>query len=171
MNSQKIFEDKIFVVSNPVKFRDELQDLMKLTAGIIRDETKLKAGLNRVLQLNEEFYSKDNITKEFNINYEDSDYYADAENIVLTYQVKSSLVVCEAIIKSALMRQESRGAHYRSDFPKIDEEKWACNIYCSRKFDEEMVLFKHNVKEMKGELADFLSTHVNVKAEHHREFE
>ncbi|MDN5844869.1 MAG: FAD-binding protein [Candidatus Nitrosocosmicus sp.] len=168
-NGQKIFKDKIFVVNNPVKFRDELQDLMKLNAGIIRDETKLKAGLKSVLQLNEEFYSKDNITKEFKPSDIDDDM--DAENIVLTYQVKSSLVVCEAIIKSALMRQESRGAHYRSDFPKIDEEKWACNIYCSSssEFGEEMVLFKHNVKEIKGELADFLSTH--VKAEHHREFE
>ena len=45
---------------------------------------------------------------------------------------KVSLVVCEAIIRSALMREESRGAHYRSDFPKVDDEKWDCNIYCSK---------------------------------------
>ncbi|MDF0679866.1 MAG: FAD-binding protein [Candidatus Nitrosocosmicus sp.] len=177
--SQIIFEDKIIVVNNPEMFRDKLQDLMKLNAGIIRDETKLKVGLNGVLKLKEEFYSKDNIAKEFKPSDIDDD--VDTENIVLTYQVKSSLIVCEAIIKSALMRQESRGAHYRSDFPKIDEEKWACNIYCScsrgstsdsqRKFGEEMVLFKQDVKDIKGELADFLSTHVNVKAEHHREFE
>ena len=44
------------------------------------------------------------------------------ENVALTLEVKSSLVVCEAIIRCALMRQESRGAHYRSDFPNIDDE-------------------------------------------------
>ncbi|WP_320410463.1 hypothetical protein [Candidatus Nitrosocosmicus oleophilus] len=30
------------------------------------------------------------------------------------------LIVCEAIMRSALMRQESRGAHFRSDFPNAD---------------------------------------------------
>ena len=54
----------------------------------------------------------------------------DVENVVLTWQVKSSLIACEAIIKSALMRQESRGAHYRSDFPKLDDQTWKINIYC-----------------------------------------
>ena len=90
------------------------------------------------------------------------------KKIVLTLEVKSSLVVCEAIIRSALMRQESRGAHYRSDFPQLDDEKWKVNIYC-RAEGKEMVLFKENVKEIKGPLLDLLKTY--VKAEHHREFE
>ena len=83
-------------------------------------------------------------------------------------EVKSSLVVCEAIIMCALMRQESRGAHYRSDFPNIDDDKWKVNIYC-RKEGRDMVLFKDNVKEIKGPLADLLNSH--FKPEHHREFE
>lgn len=66
------------------------------------------------------------------------------------------------------MRQESRGAHYRSDFPEMDEENWNVNIYC-KKVGKEMVLFKRNVKEIKGPLADFIKTH--AKAEHQREFE
>jgi succinate dehydrogenase flavoprotein subunit len=76
--------------------------------------------------LKEFFYAKDNILKEFKINHD-----SNAENAVLTSQVKSSLVVCEAIIRSALMRQESRGAHYRSDFPNLHDEKWKVNIYCT----------------------------------------
>ena len=91
-----------------------------------------------------------------------------AENVVLTWQVKSALAVCEAIIRSALMREESRGAHYRSDFPKVDEEKWDCNIYCSR-VGPEMILSKQNVKEIKGPLTGLLKAH--VKPEHQREFE
>jgi succinate dehydrogenase/fumarate reductase flavoprotein subunit len=92
------------------------------------------------------------------------DYNGNGEkNVVLTSQVKSSLVVCEAIIISALMRQESRGAHYRSDFPNLDDEKWKVNIYC-RKEGREMVLFKQNVKEIKGPLADLLVAH--IKPEH-----
>ncbi len=162
VNNQKRFEDGIFVVKEPVKFRNEIQELMKLNAGIIREETKLKNGLKRILKLKKEFYSKDNILREFKIDDDD------AENVVLTWQIKSSLVVCEAIIRSALMRQESRGAHYRSDFPKLDEEKWKVNLYC-RKVGREMVLFKQNIKEIKGPIADLLKAH--VKPEHQREFE
>jgi succinate dehydrogenase/fumarate reductase flavoprotein subunit len=73
-----------------------------------------------------------------------------------------------------LMRQESRGAHYRSDFPKLDDEKWKINIYCRKEGKgtsaaEKMVLFKDNIKEIKGPLADYLKSH--VKAAHHRTFE
>jgi succinate dehydrogenase/fumarate reductase flavoprotein subunit len=46
------------------------------------------------------------------------------------------------------MRQESRGAHYRSDFPNSDDDKWKVNIY-SRAEGKEMILFKQNVKEIK----------------------
>src|SRR5215211_5912455 len=162
INNQKEFEDRIFVVKEPIKFRDEIQELMKQYAGIIRGETKLQNGLKRILELKDEFYSKDNILKEFKIDDDNGG------NVVLSWEVKSSLVACEAIIRSALCRQESRGAHYRSDFPNIDKEKWNVNIYCRRE-GREMVLFKQNVREIKGPLADLLDAH--VKPEYHREFE
>src|SRR6476620_7623754 len=168
-NKKKEFDDnQIFMVKEPIKFRNEIQELMKQNAGIIREEIKLQDGLKRILELKNEFYSKDNIIKGFEIDDDN------AENIVLTWQVKSSLISCEAIIRSALMRQESRGAHYRSDFPKINDEKWKVNIYCRNEGERgvgatEMALFKQNVKEIKEPLADLLLAH--VKAEQHREFE
>ena len=161
-NNQKEFDDEVFIVKEPITFRNEIQELMKQNAGIIREETKLQNGLKRILELKNEFYSKDNISKEFKIDD------GNGEDIFLTWEVKSSLVVCEAIIRGALMRQESRGSHYRSDFPKLDDEKWKVNIFC-RKEGREMVLFKDSVKEIKGPLADLLEAH--VKPERHREFE
>jgi succinate dehydrogenase / fumarate reductase flavoprotein subunit len=162
----------IFFVKEPIRFRNKIQELMKQNAGIIRERARLQDGLERILQLKNEFYShKLNINlKDFKID--DNDIY---ENIVLTWQVKSSLVICEAIIRSALMRQESRGAHYRSDFPRLDDERWKVNIYCRKEgmgafaAEAKLVLFKHNVREIKGPLADFLESH--VKAAHHRTFE
>jgi len=38
----------------------------------------------------------------------------------------------EIVIRSALMREESRGAHYRSDFPNKDNTKWLKNIVVKR---------------------------------------
>ena len=161
-NNQEEIKDGIFVVNEPVKFRNEIQELMKLNAGIIRDETKLKNGLKRILELKKEFYSKRSIFKELRIEDDNT------ENIILTWEVNSSLVICEAIIRSALMRQESRGAHYRSDFPKMNEKEWNVNIYC-RNDGKETVMLKQNVKEIKGPLADLIKAH--VKPEHQREFE
>jgi succinate dehydrogenase / fumarate reductase, flavoprotein subunit len=165
VNSQKGYEDYgIFIFKEPIKFLREIQELMNQNAGIVRDETRLQHGLKRILELKEVFYSKDNILKDFKIEDDDGN----SENVILTWEVKSSLVVCEAILRSALMRQESRGAHYRSDFPNLDDEKWNVNIYC-RNEDREMVLYKQNVKEIKGPLADSLKAH--IKPEHQREFE
>src|ERR687895_496871 len=160
-NQKKGYDDDygvIFVVKEPINFRNDIQELMKQNAGIIREETKLQNELKRILELKNKFYSKDNIIEVFKIDDNNS------ENIVITWQVKSSLVACEAIIRSALMRQESRGAHYRSDFPKLDDERWKVNIYCRKKgkgtfaATTKMVLFKQNVKEIKGPLADFLKS-------------
>ena len=158
-NKKEFGDDEIFIVKDPITFRNEIQEIMNHNAGIIREETRLQNGLKRILELKKEFYSKDNILKEFKI---------ENEEVVLTLEVKSSLVVSEAIIRSALIRQESRGAHYRSDFPQLDDEKWKVNIYC-RAEGKEMVLFKESVKEIKGPLLDLVKTY--VKAEHHREFE
>ena len=170
-----------FVVKEPIKFRNEIQELMNQNAGIVREERRLQNGLKRILELKNEFYSNgnkdnkenDSNLKEFKIDDNNS------ENILLSWQVKSSLITCEAIIRSALMRQESRGAHYRSDFPKLDNERWKVNIYCRQErkgvsataagVAGEMVLFKRTVKEIKGPLADFIKSH--VKAAHHRTFE
>jgi len=155
---QNGFDYGIFVARDPIKFRTEIEKLMKDSAGIIREAGKLQEGLRKILKLTKEFYSKDNILKKFKIN----------ENVVRTSEVKSAIVVCEAIIRSALMRQESRGAHYRFDFPKLDDKKWKLNIYCKQKGNG-IALFKRRVREGKGPLEDFLKAH--VKAEHHREFE
>ncbi|MFL6343157.1 MAG: FAD-dependent oxidoreductase [Nitrososphaeraceae archaeon] len=168
------YYEGIFVVKEPIKFRSELQDLMMQNAGILREQSRLQNGLKRILELKNEFYSN-----KHNINLKESNIADDnnnTENIVLTWQVKSSLIACEAIIRSALMREESRGAHFRSDFPKLDDERWKLNIYCRKEGNEvppaaaaEMTLFKDNVKEIKGPLADSLKSH--VKAAHHRTFE
>jgi succinate dehydrogenase/fumarate reductase flavoprotein subunit len=77
--------------------------------------------------------------------------------------------------KDGRLTQRFFGAHYRSDFPKIDDQSWQVNIYCRKEGKgvsgaaAKMVLLKHNVKEIKGPLADFLKSH--IKAAHHRTFE
>jgi succinate dehydrogenase / fumarate reductase, flavoprotein subunit len=172
---EKVFDDDYYegisVVKEPTSYRTEIQELMKQNAGIVRNQTRLQNGLKRILEIKNDFYSNkhDIKLKEFKTDYDNT-----FENAVVSWQVESSLIACEAIIRSALVRQESRGAHYRSDFPKLDED-WRVNIYCRKEGKgasagaAEMVLFKHDVREIKGPLADLLKSH--VKAAHQRTFE
>jgi len=102
-------------------------------------------------------YSKHNILKTFKID----------EKVVRTWEVISALVVCEAVIRSALLLQESRGAHYMSDFPMLDDKKSKLNIHCKQKGND-IALFKRRLGG-NGVLKGLFEAH--VKAEHHREFE
>ena len=43
--------------------------------------------------------------------------------------VQNLLQVAEAVTHSALVRTESRGAHYRSDFPQQDDARWLSNVH------------------------------------------
>jgi L-aspartate oxidase len=40
------------------------------------------------------------------------------------WELQNLLTVARLMIDAALQREESRGVHYRSDFPKRDDEKW-----------------------------------------------
>jgi succinate dehydrogenase/fumarate reductase flavoprotein subunit len=164
-NRPKFSKNEIFVIKEPLVFRNKIQDLMGQYVGIIRDNARLQEGLKQLSELTEAFYSEVSILRDIQIE----DDKNNIENIILTLEVKSSLIVCEAIVRSASMRQESRGAHYRSDFPNKDDGKWLRNIYCRKNDRSEMVLFTDNIKIIKGPLKDLLKSH--SKPEHHREFE
>lgn len=55
----------------------------------------------------------------------------------MTSGLKSALVTAELIAQGALMREESRGGHYRSDFPKTEEEAFHTEICATGMDDEE----------------------------------
>jgi len=42
--------------------------------------------------------------------------------------VQSILTVAQLTCRSALARRESRGSHYRSDYPESDDGNWLCNV-------------------------------------------
>ena len=43
-------------------------------------------------------------------------------------ELDNLVLVAEAIARAALFRQESRGTHYREDFPERNDADWHCNI-------------------------------------------
>ena len=153
-NNDKRLAPTLFAVKQPLRICSQIQQVMHENAGIIREASKLRKGIKKISELEKTFYSKNNVLRSHK-NY---------ENVVSTWEVRSALVVCEAVLRSASMRQESRGAHYRSDFPDRYGRKWKVNIYC-RKSGREMVLFKRPVSKVREPIKDLLK--VPMKVEHH----
>ena len=87
--------------------RERVSEIMNLYAGIIRSETSLTEGLREIDELE---HIVDNICSK----YDDSkEYYVEAS--------RRLLCVARLIMQPALMRKESRGGHYREDYPCTDE--------------------------------------------------
>ena len=91
--------------------RAQLQDTMWEDAGVMRDEKGLKRGLKRLEQLRSELMDVgiDNSGLAFNLTWHD------------WLNMASLCDVSEAIIYAGLARENSRGAHYREDFPGVGD--------------------------------------------------
>ena len=94
--------------------RDELQQSMEDGVGIYRDAEGLQQTAAKIQELQARFskVELDDHSRTFNTELT---AYLELENL---------LDVAESIIHSALGRQESRGAHQRTDFPHRDDERY-----------------------------------------------
>jgi len=52
------------------------------------------------------------------------------------WELQNMLTVCYLIATAALTRTESRGAHYRTDYPNRDDENWRLHLLWKRGSDE-----------------------------------
>ena len=48
------------------------------------------------------------------------------------FELGNMLLTAEIVVQSAIFRTESRGAHYRVDYPQRDDAKWMKNIVVSK---------------------------------------
>lgn len=56
-----------------------------------------------------------------------------------TIELRNMLDVVGAMTAAALVRTETRGAHYRQDFPERNDDDWLANLYVHRSGDEDRV--------------------------------
>lgn len=104
------------VGTNPLLLKEDIAKNMWQHVGIIRNEKDLEAGLEEVKRMGGVALTvRAKGGRTYNQSWLDS------------LQVWDMLLGCEAIIRSALERKESRGAHARSDYPAKDG-KWLVNI-------------------------------------------
>ncbi len=90
-----------------------IKELMWLKAGIIRTGKELEEALGQIERL------KSSIPK---LRIQDG-----REKIKLL-ELQNMLILIEMVCRAALLRTESRGAHYRNDYPEEDSDNWIKNI-------------------------------------------
>jgi succinate dehydrogenase/fumarate reductase flavoprotein subunit len=95
----------------PIALQAELQKLMWEQAGPFRTGEKLAAALARIEKLQKEdlLHLRTGGARQFNLDLQDA------------FELRAMLATAEAVVRSALLRTESRGAHQREDFPAPDD--------------------------------------------------
>ena len=93
----------------------ELRDLLWEHAGLLREDASLRAGLDALESVSRKAADMDVGP----ITSESFEFAVDAGFM---------LVAAEAVLRGALEREESRGAHHRTDYPDVDPA-WRRNLY------------------------------------------
>ncbi|MBI4020041.1 MAG: FAD-binding protein [Candidatus Aenigmarchaeota archaeon] len=130
----------------PQKIKEEIANVMWENVGLFMTESSMNTALAMLNKWKKEFRNV-GVSGGTVYNPEWMDYL----------DIRSMLVTCEAIIRSALCRKESRGAHFREDYPEKRKE-WLVNIFTAKR-GEKMVLYKRPVpplaEGLKKELGEY----------------
>ena len=110
--------------TNPYLLHEELQEAMQDNVGIVRSDELLIEGIEQLDKFKEAYKDvKAEGTSQFNPGWHEA------------LSLRNLIITAEAVAKSALLREESRGAHTRVDFPGEREEGLEYNIVVSKQTD------------------------------------
>jgi succinate dehydrogenase / fumarate reductase, flavoprotein subunit len=112
--------------------RASLQKLMSEKCSVFRNEKCLKEALSELRSLKERYagVAIDDHGKLFNSDLMDA------------CELESLLGLAETILVSAIARTESRGAHFREDYPERDDENWLKHTLVRKTDDGPRISYK-----------------------------
>jgi succinate dehydrogenase/fumarate reductase flavoprotein subunit len=91
-----------------------LKEVMWHQAGVIRSREALEKGLAEIQDLKTAGHGAS---------------IKGPKELIRFLEFQNMLLISEMVTRAAIMRQESRGSHWREDYPEEDDEKWLSNIY------------------------------------------
>jgi succinate dehydrogenase / fumarate reductase flavoprotein subunit len=103
--------------------RREMQGIMMDYVGVFREEEGIKQAIDKLRELQERYQQivLDDRGKRFNTD------------VLETWELGALLDMAEVTAVAALSRTESRGGHYREDYPNRDDENWLRHSLAWRK--------------------------------------
>jgi len=118
-DAQKLLDEINTILNNNgnervSNIREELQETMSTKVGVFREEKTMIEAREKLLELRERF-------KNIKLDDKSNAYNTDLqEAIELGHMLDYALF----IVEGAINRKESRGAHFREDYPKRDDENF-----------------------------------------------
>ena len=104
----------------PQEFKNNIKKLMWEKVAIVREEKTLNEALKELQEMQKDLVNLDvKDTKQYNTE------------LVTALEVINMVEICILTVKSAILRRESRGAHFRSDFPETNDE-WKKSIVMNK---------------------------------------
>ena len=129
----------------PFLLHSELQDCMQDLVGIVRREEEMSRALTTIAGLKARAARVAvQGNREFNPGWHTA------------LDLKSMLLVSEAVTRAAIQRKESRGAHFREDFPSKDEAAGRINLIVRRGGDGAMQIVSEPVPQPTAELKQII---------------
>jgi succinate dehydrogenase / fumarate reductase flavoprotein subunit len=99
---------------NPYVIHRELGEEMTDSCTVVRTEDRMRKAYDKLGLLRERYKQ---------IKLSDTGMWTN-QNLSFTRALGDMLVYAEAILQAAIARKESRGSHYRPDFPERDDANW-----------------------------------------------
>ena len=99
---------------NPYKLHEEMGDIMRENVTIVRYNKKLKETDEKL----QEFMERWN-----NIGISDNTQWSN-QDVMFVRQLRNMMELARVITLGALNRNESRGSHYKPEYPERDDENW-----------------------------------------------
>ncbi len=109
----------------PFQLKKELQEVMWNNVAIIRREESLKSALNDI-----------HVIRDKMARMKLPEVHGYNQHLLDALELENMVLIAELVTKSAIIREESRGAHYRVDFPKTRDE-WKKSIVLNKSRNEE----------------------------------
>jgi succinate dehydrogenase / fumarate reductase flavoprotein subunit len=130
---------------NPFVVQHALQDLMQELVGIVRQENEMLQALERIGELKaRSMQASVDGNREYNAGWHTA---LDLHNL---------LTVSEIVTRAALERKESRGAHFRDDYPSKDEQFGRFNIVARKGANGEVQLTREPIPLMRQDLRNVI---------------
>lgn len=102
----------------PIMLRQQLQNLMWEKVGVFRTGESMVEAAEKINQLQDE-------AKQVSISSNSAFYNRE---VIEALENENLLETAKCITQAALARTESRGAHYRNDYPNRDDDNWLKHI-------------------------------------------
>jgi succinate dehydrogenase / fumarate reductase, flavoprotein subunit len=129
----------------PYQVQHDLQEMMQNLVGIVRREEEMLRALDGLNQL---WKRAQNVTVYGHREYNPGWHTA--------IDLKHLLTVSEGITRSAIERKESRGGHFRDDFPNRDSAEGKMNVVLRKNADGSMHVRHEQIPDMPGHLKQII---------------